>query len=88
MSLAILEKKTWTAYHIVIHFQSQYTAIAWVTTSKGPSDLQGIEAVRRVIGAGRNTAKTPKDLVNFDPANNDLEYDYHLALGYGEPRLL
>lgn len=44
--------------------------------------------MRRVIGAGRNTAKTPKDLLNFDPANDDVEYDYHLALGYGEPRLL
>lgn len=50
--------------------------------------LQGIEAVRRVIGAGRHTIKTPRDLLNFNPANRDLEWDYHLALGYGEPRLL
>lgn len=50
---------------------------------------QGIEAVRRVIGAGRHTAKTPKDLETFDPANRDIDWEYyHLALGYREPRML
>jgi len=50
--------------------------------------LQGIEALRRVIGAGHDTARTPKDLVSFDPASRDLDYEYHVALGYSQPRLL
>ena len=50
--------------------------------------LQGIEAIRRAIGAGQNTSKTPSNLETFDPANRSLEYEYHLAMGYGAPRLL
>ena len=50
--------------------------------------MQGIEAVRRVIGAGRNTARTPKDLESFDPQGRDIDFTEHILLGYFEPRLL
>ena len=50
--------------------------------------MQGIEAVRRAVGAGEHTSKTPEDLESFDPANRSIDYEYHLAMGYGQPRLL
>ena len=58
------------------------------STGKLDSIVQGIEAVRRVIGAGRNTARTPKDLESFDPQGRDIDFTEHILLGYFEPRLL
>ncbi|KAK9819394.1 hypothetical protein WJX81_002552 [Elliptochloris bilobata] len=53
----------------------------------------GIEAVRRVVGAGRFTAHNPGSLLEYDPEAPGPRYSAnhvvrHLALGYPEPRIL
>jgi len=58
----------------------------------------GIEAVRRVVGAGRFTANNPGSILDYDPeapGSNPMpsgcagdHVAYHLALGYPEPRIL
>ena len=53
----------------------------------------GIEAVRRVVGAGRFTARNPGSLLEYDPEAPGPHYSAthvvrHLALGYPEPRIL
>ena len=53
----------------------------------------GIEAVRRVVGAGRFTARNPGSLLEYDPEAPGPQYSAthvvrHLALGYPEPRIL
>jgi hypothetical protein len=51
----------------------------------------GMEPVRRVVGAGRNTLRSPKDLANYIPGTRNRVIDhvsYHLAQGYPEPRFI
>ncbi len=54
--------------------------------------------MRRVVGAGRFTAKNPGSILDYDPeapGPNPMpagcagdHVAYHLALGYPEPRIL
>lgn len=64
-----------------------------LSASLTPERSAGIEAVRRVVGAGRFTARNPGSLLEYDPEAPGPCYSAthvvrHLALGYPEPRIL
>lgn len=60
----------------------------------GYAAVPGIEAVRRVVGAGRYTAMNPGSVLDYDPeapgpcGRSIDSVVHHLALGYPEPRIL
>ena len=72
---------------------SQLSRLCHLSPSLTNQYHAGIEAVRRVVGAGRFTARNPGSLLEYDPEAPGPHYSAthvvrHLALGYPEPRIL